>query len=281
MEMPGLTYSASDYRYGFNGKEKDSAFGLLHYDYGFRIYHPGLGRFLSVDPLAGSYAGWSPFNYVMGNPIRLIDPDGRKVVNPYENYKQYAGIEEQLKNDIANASSSKEKAKAKKALRENMGNINGYNSYQEVQKLLSDFKQANESEYNHIDNLQFNGVEVDVIVGLSDDYKGEDGQLGDTNYSYDPKKVIYGKDFNTGDNYLLPTKMQDDKIRVTLYLNGRTLSTLANEFGDAIFGVENPRASLQDYLNKTPYWERSSVKFSFDYQDYITKGKDKPNPEDY
>ena len=79
MEMPGLTYIASDYRYGFNSKEKDAAFGLLHYDYGFRIYHPGLGRFLSVDPLAAKYAGWSPFNYVMGNPIRFIDPDGRKV----------------------------------------------------------------------------------------------------------------------------------------------------------------------------------------------------------
>jgi len=33
--------------------------------------------FLSVDPLAADYASWSPYNYVMGNPISYIDPDGR------------------------------------------------------------------------------------------------------------------------------------------------------------------------------------------------------------
>ena len=32
---------------------------------------------MSVDPLAESYASWSPYNYVMGNPILLVDPDGR------------------------------------------------------------------------------------------------------------------------------------------------------------------------------------------------------------
>ena len=80
MEMPGLTYSASDYRYGFNSKEKDAAFGLLHYDYGFRIYHPGLGRFLSVDPLTRSYPSISTYAYVANNPINAIDPDGRDII---------------------------------------------------------------------------------------------------------------------------------------------------------------------------------------------------------
>jgi hypothetical protein len=32
-----------------------------------------------VDPLAADYAAWSPYNYVMGNPIINIDPDGRSV----------------------------------------------------------------------------------------------------------------------------------------------------------------------------------------------------------
>jgi len=33
---------------------------------------------LSVDPLAADYANWSPYNYVLGNPVRYVDPDGRK-----------------------------------------------------------------------------------------------------------------------------------------------------------------------------------------------------------
>ena len=33
-------------------------------------------RFLSVDPRTDKYPGWSPFNYVLGNPIANIDPNG-------------------------------------------------------------------------------------------------------------------------------------------------------------------------------------------------------------
>ena len=32
---------------------------------------------MSVDPLAEDYASYSPYNYVLGNPILLTDPDGR------------------------------------------------------------------------------------------------------------------------------------------------------------------------------------------------------------
>ena len=45
------------YRYGFNGKEKDTngEFGNTIYDYGFRIYDPSIAKFLSTDPLADAY----------------------------------------------------------------------------------------------------------------------------------------------------------------------------------------------------------------------------------
>jgi len=38
-----------------------------------------IAKFLAVDPRAEKYGGWSPYNYVMGNPIRNIDPNGDTV----------------------------------------------------------------------------------------------------------------------------------------------------------------------------------------------------------
>ncbi len=35
---------------------------------------------LSVDPLAEKYPSWSPYVYVMNNPINAIDPDGKVVI---------------------------------------------------------------------------------------------------------------------------------------------------------------------------------------------------------
>ncbi len=62
--------------YRYTGQELDQETGL--YYYGARYYDPRVSVFLGVDPLAEKYAGWSPYNYVMGNPVRFVDPDGRE-----------------------------------------------------------------------------------------------------------------------------------------------------------------------------------------------------------
>ncbi len=41
-----------------------------------------MARFLSLDPLANNFPAWSAYNYVMANPIMLIDPDGRSPEDP-------------------------------------------------------------------------------------------------------------------------------------------------------------------------------------------------------
>lgn len=35
------------------------------------------GRWMSLDPLSEEFPSWSPYNFVMNNPINMIDPDGR------------------------------------------------------------------------------------------------------------------------------------------------------------------------------------------------------------
>lgn len=37
-----------------------------------------VSRWISPDPLTEEYPSWSPYNYVMNNPIVLVDPDGRE-----------------------------------------------------------------------------------------------------------------------------------------------------------------------------------------------------------
>ncbi|MBA3704329.1 MAG: hypothetical protein H0W84_00060 [Bacteroidetes bacterium] len=69
------------YRYGFNGKEKDDEVSGSgnDYNYGFRIYNPRLGRFLSVDPLAKSYPWYTPYQFAGNTPIQAIDLDGAEI----------------------------------------------------------------------------------------------------------------------------------------------------------------------------------------------------------
>lgn len=61
----------------FTGHELDAETGMLYA--GARYYMPNIGRWASVGPLAGLYPGHSPYNYVLNNPLRLVDPDGRFV----------------------------------------------------------------------------------------------------------------------------------------------------------------------------------------------------------
>ncbi|MBT1710546.1 hypothetical protein KK062_20040 [Fulvivirgaceae bacterium PWU5] len=85
LDMPGRTWEkAAKYRYGFNGKEKDQSgeWGSISYDYGLRIYNPAIGKFLSVDPLAKSFAHWSPYQFAGNSPINFIDLDGAEILNP-------------------------------------------------------------------------------------------------------------------------------------------------------------------------------------------------------
>lgn len=70
----GRVFNGTGYKYGFNEKENDLE--TKTQDYGFRIYNPSLGKFLSVDPLTKEYPWYTPYQFAGNKPIAAIDIDG-------------------------------------------------------------------------------------------------------------------------------------------------------------------------------------------------------------
>ena len=75
-QIPAETLSQT-HRVCFIRKERDSETGFSYF--GARYYDSDLMTgWLSVDPMADKYPSLSPYAYCHNNPIKLIDPDGKK-----------------------------------------------------------------------------------------------------------------------------------------------------------------------------------------------------------
>jgi RHS repeat-associated protein len=77
-QLENRVYQIEYSKYKFTGKERD--WESLGYDYfGARYYVSRIANWTSVDPLLEKHIGWTPYNYVLRNPMRLVDPDGNQV----------------------------------------------------------------------------------------------------------------------------------------------------------------------------------------------------------
>ena len=85
MAMPGRTFNSSEYRYGFNGMEKDDEIAGRGNSYTaeFWQYDSRLGRRWNIDPI--TYASQSPYASFNNNPIFFSDPSGLEGNPPEKN----------------------------------------------------------------------------------------------------------------------------------------------------------------------------------------------------
>ncbi len=78
MLVPNRFESVEDYKYGFQGQEKDDEIKGEgnSYDFGARMLDARVGRFISLDPLVRDFPFYSPFQFAGNSPIMAIDLDG-------------------------------------------------------------------------------------------------------------------------------------------------------------------------------------------------------------
>jgi RHS repeat-associated protein len=78
MLVPNRHKAGDDYRYGFNGMEKDDEVKGEgnSYDYGARLFDPRIARWFSTDALESKYPYLSTYSYAANNPILNVDFDG-------------------------------------------------------------------------------------------------------------------------------------------------------------------------------------------------------------
>jgi len=85
---PTVTYSPAEgpdwQPFKFSGKESLTRVGLDLYDFGARMYSPSNMRWMTMDPLCEKYYHISPYAYCAGNPVNLVDPDGRALETAWD-----------------------------------------------------------------------------------------------------------------------------------------------------------------------------------------------------
>ena len=92
MLVPNRHDNSGEYRYGFQGQEKDDEVkgegNSLNYT--FRMHDPRVGRFFARDPLESKYPELSPYQFSSNTPIMAIELEGLETAFEHQLDKKFA-----------------------------------------------------------------------------------------------------------------------------------------------------------------------------------------------
>lgn len=221
----------------FTGKERDEETGYGYFGARY-MDHELMTMWLSVDPMADKYPSISPYAYCAWNPVKLVDPDGREVINRHtkniENLKKkIADLEGQIKD--CNGSNLKKLnrllADKKKSLKKEM-------EYEKiVDNAIQDLKNYGGDEFEKLDQLtDINGNKVDVYIQMVDYIDKIGGPEGKT----------YGKVRANGP---CSSEMGENTMLISLSHKYRDVAgkVLAHEGGHVLHDVTSPDKLIEFY----------------------------------
>ncbi len=80
MPQPNRNFDSQEYRYGFQGQEKDSELKGegLSVNYKYRMHDPRIGRFFATDPIAHEYPWNSPYSFSENRVVDAIELEGKE-----------------------------------------------------------------------------------------------------------------------------------------------------------------------------------------------------------
>lgn len=119
-----------DYRYSFNGMEKDNEItgSKSHLNFGARIYDSRVGRWLSGDSFERGYPQTSTYSFAGNSPILLIDVEGNYKVpaNVRQEYPIFSALVDNIYNVPAN----------NQTIQKNLEFYGGYHGLNDTQSVL-------------------------------------------------------------------------------------------------------------------------------------------------
>ncbi|PGH37587.1 MAG: hypothetical protein CRN43_20305 [Candidatus Nephrothrix sp. EaCA] len=216
LAMQGRTYQDSVCRYGFNGKRKDNRYGrIAKYNYGFRIYSPEDGVFLSVDPLTKEYPFYSPYQFASNSPILAIDLDGLESSN--------------IKNKTETKASEKGKPTENRNVK--IADLPKANNIESFLKGAIDYLK---------DGDKISGSELKNFINPDDKKEGEK-QVSSILSNIDEVQVVKldgGKStdlvIKTVDNKNIQEKMDANGVNVSIKVKSESAISLTNKENDGV-----------------------------------------------